>query len=262
MKKKFDLKKIDWRRVLTHRATTHSVAVIMGLLMGLVINNNAQQNRFEDAEDAALRADNREYFNPNVWPEINWRNNSNQVVAQRFGETVAKEMAMDIDSINNGLMTPGQKYGIDYNYCNKAVTTAIMDAAKRIKLKQRGGVQTFVGRESVPATYNGDSLVAYFTRNYGDKVQGAIIQNPTAEDFQNISAGSVVRFGGHSKLFMGYGYVDESNRTFVPGKRGRPVIASGYNDRFDYFDGGSCTVVDIPKIIQYKLQFEQGRHTR
>ncbi len=271
-----DWKNIDWKHILIHPATTHSATVILGLLIGLMINNGAKENRFQDAEQAALFVRgqdsgdnnretlvlNREYFNPNVWPQINWRNNSNQAVAQLFGETIAKEMAMDIDSVNRGLMTPGEKYGLDYNYCNLAVTTAIRDAAKRIKLKRRGGVQTFVGRESVPALYNGDSLVNYFTREYADKVPHAIVQNPSIQDMENISTGSVVRFGGHSKMFMGFGFVDESGRTFVPSKRGRPVVASGYNDRFGYFDGGSCTVVDIPKIIQYKLQVEQGRHTR
>ena len=41
-----------------------------------------------------------------------------------------------------------------------------------------------------------------------------------------------------------------------------PVITSGYNDSFEYFTGGNCTVVDMSKVVEYKLQNERGRHTR
>ncbi len=254
--------KIDWKKVFTHKATTHSAAAVLGLALGLLINNGAKKANFEKAETEQLNVHGREYFDPNVWPQVNWTNHSNQHVAQLFGETIAKEMAMDIDSIFNRTSTPGKLYGLDYNYCNAAVTTAIRDAALRIKLKKKGKVQTFVGRESIPALTNGDSLVAYFGRNFENTVDGAIVRNPTTADFSRISTGSVVRFPGHSKLFMGFGYVDESGHNFVPSKRGKPVIASGYNDKFSYFEDAPCIVVDIPKIIQYKLQNEVGRHTR
>lgn len=39
-------------------------------------------------------------------------------------------------------------------------------------------------------------------------------------------------------------------------------ITSGYNDSFEYFTGGNCTVVDLSKVVQYKLQNERDRHTR
>jgi hypothetical protein len=166
---------------------------------------------------------------------------------------------MDIDSINRGLATPGKLFGLDHNYCNKSVTEAIADATRRLQFREHNyAARPFAkkaGRRE--ALYNGDYLLDYFAR---DSIPNAIIKNPTAEDFKHISAGSVVRFYLHTKMFIGIGYVDGTGKTFVPDAAGKPVVASGYNERFSYFDGGECTVVDIARVVEHKLaQTGRGR---
>lgn len=277
--------KRDVKRVLTHPVATHFYTLVAGAMLAWGLKNNAKQNRFEDREDDALNKFhteyvdpatgervtaetfnpatlNRAYFDPNSYPVINWTNYSNQKVGEVFGEIIAKEMALGIDSVNHHLTTPGKKYGLDYNYCNKAATTAIQDAERRSGLVKRGKVDVFDRQEGRrDAIYNGDSFVNYFKGQYGE-VAGAVIENPEPAAFANIGKGAIVRFPGHTKVFIGRGFVDQSGRVFAPDDRGQPVIASGYNDSFEYFTGGNCTVVDLSKVVQYKLQNERGRHTR
>ncbi|MBQ6110570.1 MAG: hypothetical protein IJL05_04270 [Alphaproteobacteria bacterium] len=272
-------------KVLTHTITTHFYALVAGALMMYGMVNNAEHNRFKDNEDDALyklhaeytehttgkvvkaenfNADslNRAYFDPNSFPRINWVNDSNQKVGKVFGKISAKEMAVAIDAINHNLTTPGKKYNLDYNYCHKAVTTAYEDAIKRSNMKTKGKMDIFDDEaKQAGVLYNGDTFVSYHKRKYG-QVPGAIIENPTAEDFARISEGSLVRFGGHSKMFIGIGFVDSDNKVFVPDANGKPVIASGYDESFKYFDGDDCTVVDMSKIVYYKLENEAKRHTR
>ena len=277
--------KKDIKKVLSHPAATHVYTFIAGVLLAWGLTNNAKQNLFEDREDEALKKFhteyvdpvtgklvtsetfnpatlNRAYFDPNSYPVINWTNHSNQKVGEVFGEIVAKEMALGIDSVNHNLTTPGKKYGLDYNYCNKSATTAIQDAEKRSGLVKRGKIDLFDRKEGRrDAIYNGDSFVDYFTSQYGE-VAGAVITNPEPAAFANIGKGAIVRFPGHTKVFIGRGFVDQSGKVFAPDDRGNPVIASGYNDSFEYFTGGNCTVIDLSKVVQYKLQNETRRHTR
>lgn len=256
----------------------------LGVVLGLIIRGNPEKIKFEEREDNALMkfhveyldpatnqrvtaenfnpaTFNREYFDPTTFPTINWTNHSNQKVGELFGEMIAKEMACGIDSINYHLTTPGKKYGLDYNYCNKSATTAIVDAAQRAGLKKKGGIEVFAVKQGKhDALYNGDKLVEYFSKQYGD-VPGIIIENPSIEDFDNIKTGAIVRFPNHTKVYMGRGFVDQSGRVFIPDHRGNHVIASGYNDSFAYFNGGQCTVIDMANLVATKLQ-QKGRHTR
>lgn len=280
-----NVNKKDIKKILTNPASTHFYTFVAGALLAWGLTNNAKQNRFEDREDNALNKFhteyvdpatgecvtaetfnpatlNRAYFDPNSYPAINWTNYSNQKIGEVFGEIVAKEMALGIDSVNHRLTTPGKKYGLDYNYCNKSATTAIQDAQRRSGLIRRGKINVFDNKQGRrDAIYNGDSLVNYFKGQYGE-VNGAVIENPAPAAFANIGKGAIVRFPGHTKMFIGRGFVDQSGKVFVPDDRGQPVIASGYNDSFEYFTGGSCTIVDLSKVVQYKLQNERGRHTR
>ena len=277
--------KKDIKKFFKHPLATHMCTFVAGALLAWGMTNNAKQNRFENREEDALTKFhteyvdpatgervtaetfntatlNRAYFDPNSYPTINWTNYSNQKVGEVFGDIIAKEMALGIDSVNHQLTTPGKKYGLDYNYCNKAATTAIQDAQKRSGLVKQGKVDVFDNKQgSHEAIYNGDSLVSYFKRQYGD-VAGVILENPEPSDFANIGNGAIVRFPGHTKVFIGRGFVDQSGRVFVPDNHGQPVIASGYNDCFEYFTGNDCVVVDMSKIVQHKLQNENGRHTR
>ena len=280
-----NINKQDLKKVFTHPVATHIYTFVTGALLAWGMVGNAKQNRFEDREDDALykfhseyvdpatgeritaetfnaATLNRAYFDPNSYPVINWTNYSNQKVGEVFGEIVAKEMALGIDSVNHRLTTPGKKYGLDYNYCTKSVTTAIQDAEKRSGLIKRGKINVFDKKQGRrDAIYNGESFISYFKDQYGN-VPGVIIENPEPAAFASIGKGSFVRFTGHKKMFIGRGFVDQSGKVFVPDDRGQPVIASGYNDSFEYFTGGNCTVVDMSKIVQYKLQNERGRHTR
>lgn len=275
----------DIKKMISSPITTHVCSFIAGLLLAYGLTTNAKQARFEDREDNALNTFkneyvdpmygrtitsetynpatfNRAYFDPTTYPTINWTNHPNQTVGEIFGEVVAKEMACGIDSVNHRLTTPGKKYGLDYNYCNKAATTAILDAERRVKLKQRGKIDLFdVKQGRRDAIYNGDSLVAYFSKQYAN-VPGVIIKNPSVSQLAQVGAGAVVRFPGHSKVYIGIGFVDPSGKVFVPDAHGKPVIASGYSDSFEYFSGENCTVVDLSKIITYKLQNETQRHRR
>lgn len=280
-----NITKRDVKRVFTHPITTHFYTLVAGALLAWGLTNNAKQNRFEDREDNALNKFhieyvdpatgervtaetfnpatlNRAYFDPNSYPTINWTNYSNQKVGEVVGEIIAKEMALGIDSVNHRLTTPGKKYGLDYNYCTAAATRAILDAQERAELVKRGKIDVFDAKQGRnEAIYNGDSFVSYFKNQYGE-VAGAVVENPEPAAFANIGKGAIVRFHGHTKVFIGRGFVDPSGKVFVPDDRGQPVIGSGYNESFEYFTGGSCIVIDISKIIQYKLQNERGRHTR
>ncbi len=203
---------------------------------------------------------NRAYFDPASIPTINWTNYSNEKISKLFGETVVKEMAMVIDSINYGLTTPGKAFRLDRNYCNKAATTAIQRAQVRSGLTQTGRVDLFNRRQGRPsALENGDKLLSYFNEQYGEKVADAFIENPEPADFANIGVGSIVRFSGHTKVFIGIGFVGDSERVFVPDPHGFPVIASGYDDKFSYYTGGDCKVLDVSKLVYYKLEKEAHR---
>ena len=284
-KKDFMMNKKQIRKIFSHPIATHVYAVGFGMLFSWLLVNNAKQNRMEEREDNALHTFhteyvdpatgdlvtaetfnppmfNRAYFDPASIPEINWVNYTNQHIGEVFGEIVAKEMALGIDSVNHRLTTPGKKYGLDYNYCTKAATTAVRDAMIRCQMIKRGKIDLFDKAEgSHEAMYNGDSFVNYFKGQYGN-VPGAIIENPTIDAFANMGKGAIVRFPGHTKMFIGIGFIDDSGCVFAPDPHGFPVIASGYNDRFTYYTGDeNCMVVDLSKIVYFKLE-ERGRNSR
>ncbi|MBO7509254.1 MAG: hypothetical protein J6T57_03195 [Alphaproteobacteria bacterium] len=277
------------KEILKHPITTHSAVALIVALVTWGLRPSAEEKLFQDNEDSALHTFrteyvdpvsgqtvtaanfgylNREYFDPNNFPEVNWVNYSNTKIGQIFGEYVAKEMACGIDSVNNHLTTPGKKYRLDYNYCTKAATTAVRDAEKRMGFvdkkgkAKKGRFELFSEKGGDQAIYNGDETVKYFKRLY-ESVPGAIIENPTSEDFKRLGAGSILRFPGHTKIYMGLGFVDMSGKVFVPSNRGRPVMASGYNDTFSYCgESENCIAIDLSKIVTHKFQDEIGRNTR
>lgn len=253
--------KIDYKKILASKPVTHTAAALTAFLLTLAFSGRDKAETFADAQDSAVyvsgnsganRTLNRDYFDPSTFKTVDWANMSNSEIAKLFGETAAKELAMDIDSINRRLATPGKLFGLDYNYCNKSVTTALVDATRRMKFREHNfAARPFAkDRGRREALYNGDCLVDYFA---SDSIPGTVFHNPTAEDFKHINPGSVVRFPGHSKMFIGIGFVDGTGKTFVPDAAGRPVIASGYNERFSYFDGGGCTVIDVARVVEHKL---------
>ena len=253
--------KIDYKKILTSKPVTHTAAALTAFLLTLVFLGRDQAESFADAQDSAVyvpgnsganRTLNRDFFAPSTFKTVDWANMTNTEIAKLFGETAAKELAMDIDSINRHLATPGKLFGLDYNYCNKSVTTALVDATRRMKFRENNfAARPFAkDRGRREALYNGDCLINYFA---GDSIPGTVLSNPTAEDFKHINPGSVVRFPGHTKMFIGIGFVDGTGKTFVPDAAGRPVIASGYNERFSYFDGGKCTVIDVARVVEHKL---------
>lgn len=255
---------MDIKQVLTSRKFTLPTTTIATFLLTLAICGRNPEEKFADRQDNAIhlseggRELNRNYFNPQSFKTVDWERMSDTEIAKLLGETSAKELAMDIDSINRRLATPGKLYGLDYNYCNKSVTNAIVDATKRMKFREN----CFAGRPFAKKTgrsealYNGDRLVAYFKSH---NIPGAIIENPTQESFKHINPGAVVRYSGHTKMYIGTGFVGESGTIFVPDQSGKPVIASGYNERFSYFDGAECTVVDIAKVVEHNLR-QAGRN--
>lgn len=253
--------KIDYKKILASKPVTHTAVAVTAFLLTLAFLGRDQAESFADAQDSAVyvsgnsganRTLNRDFFDPSTFKTVDWANMTNTEIAQLFGETAAKELAMDIDSINRRLATPGKLFGLDYNYCNKSVTTALVDATRRMNFREHNfAARPFAkDRGRRDALYNGDCLVDYFA---SDSIPGTVFHNPTAEDFKRINAGAVVRFPGHTKMFVGIGFVDGTGKTFVPDAAGRPVIASGYNERFSYFDGGYCTVIDVARVVEHKL---------
>lgn len=255
---------MDIKKILNSKKFTLPSTVVATFLLTLALCGRDAEEKFADQQESTVyttdvrsgeRTLDRRYFDPATFKPVDWANMSNAEIGKLLGETSAKELAMDIDSINRRLATPGKLFGLDYNYCNKSVTNAIADATARMKFRNN----CYAGRPfakkagRVDALYNGDHLVNYFA---SDSIPGTVIQNPTVESFKDINPGAVVRFGGHighTKMFIGIGFVDGSGTIFVPDPAGRPVIASGYNERFSYYDNDYCTVIDIAKVVEHNL---------
>lgn len=256
---------MDIKKVLTSNSFTLPTTMVATFLLTLALcGRNPEEKakeKFADKQEASVyttdnktgeRVENREYFEPSTFKTVDWATMSNSEIGKLLGEISAKELALDIDSINRKLVTPGKIYGLDYNYCNKSITKAIVDATKRMKFRKN----CYAGRPFAKSTgrnaalYNGDRLVEYFAK---DSISGAVINDPTEEELRRVNPGAVVRFPGHSKMFIGIGFVNSEGTVFVPDTLGRPVIASGYNERFSYYSGGNCTVVDIAKVVEYNL---------
>lgn len=252
---------MDIKKVLNSRKFTLPATAVATFLLTLAICGRDPKEKFADQQESTVytidadsgeRIFDRRYFDPATFKAVDWANMSNAEIGKLLGETAAKELAMDIDSINRRLATPGKLFGLDYNYCNKSVTNAIVDATARMKFRNN----CFDGRPFAKkagrneALYNGDHLIKYFA---SDSIPGAVIQNPSAEAFKTINPGAVVRFPGHTKMFIGVGFVDGMGTVFVPHAAGKPVIASGYNERFSYFSGGECTVIDIARVVEHNL---------
>lgn len=258
---------MDIKKILSSKKFTLPSTVIATFLLTLVLCGRDSEEKFADQQDATIyttdihsgeRVLDRRYFDSSTFKPVNWADMSNAEIGKLLGETAAKEMAMDIDSINRRLTTPGKIYGLDYNYCNKSVTNAIIDATKRMKFRNNcfGGRPFAKNKGRNAALYNGDHLVDYFA---SDSIPGTVIQNPTVESFKTINPGAVVRYSGHTKMFVGIGFVDGSGTVFVPDPAGRPVIASGYNERFSYYTNNGCTVIDISKVVEHNLA-KSGRN--
>ena len=264
---------------LAREVIIHIPAVLAGYLLALIAINLHDAHKFNQRQDDAVyttddRGDdaelNRDIFNPNSFEQVQWQYNTNQRVGEIFGKTAAKEYAMDMDSLMSGTATAKQMFGSERqarDYCTEAVIRAYKDATSRIRFR-RGNVAAipFPNQRCVEskafkkAMRNARHLVKYFEQ---DSVPNSIIKKPSEQDFQSISAGSLVRKGRHAYMYMGIGYIDKDGRTFVENPRGRPVIASNDNKEiFEYFDFARCTVVDVPKIVQHKLQHDVQRHVR
>lgn len=252
---------MDIKRILCSKKFTLPTTFIVTFLLTLAMCGRNSREKFENKQDKTVYTIdattgglvlNRKYFDPSTFKAVDWANMSNSEIGKLLGETSAKELALDIDSINRKLVTPGKLYGLDYNYCNKSVTNAIVDATVRINFRNNchAGRPFAKSTGRTEALYNGDRLVDYFAK---DSIPGAVIKNPTEEDFKCINSGAIVRFPGHSKMFMGIGFVNGEGTVFVPDANGRPVIASGYNERFSYYSYDNCTVVDIAKVVEHNL---------
>lgn len=252
---------MDIKKVLNSKKFTLPATAAITFLLTLALSGRDSKEQFADQQEASIytidaesgkRILNRRYFDPSTFKAVDWANMSNAEIGNLLGETAAKELAMDIDSINRRLATPGKLFGLDYNYCNKSVTNAIVDATKRMKFRNNcfGGRPFAKKAGRNEALYNGDHLIHYFA---ADSIPGTVIKNPTKETFKTINPGAVVRFPGHTKMFVGIGFVDGTNEVFVPDAAGKPVVVSGYNERFSYFEGGECTVIDIARVVEYNL---------
>lgn len=264
------------RKFLTKNVITHASAALVGYLLALVAISVHNENKFENRQNAAVYMTdargrdaklNREVFDSRTFENIAWQYNTNQRVGEVLGKTAAKEYAMDMDSLMSGIATSDQMFGKERDFCAEAVVRAYNDAASRLCF--RGGnarVVPFTAEKCDTskvlhqAMRNAKYMVKFFE---SDSVPSSIIKNPDDATIMRASAGSIIRRGRHCYMYMGIGYIDKDGRTFVADSRGRPVIASDDADQlFEYFDWSRCTLIDVPKIVEYKLQNEVQRHTR
>ena len=267
---------MDIRKILKSGVVTHMSAALVGYLMALSLIGIGKDVKFNKRQDAAVYTTdargrsaqlNRDIFDSGTFELIAWRHNTNQRVGEVLGKTAAQEFAMDIDSLKSGSATASQMYGDERDYCGEAIVRAYNDAVSRQRFR-RANIR------AVPfpadrcdssdvfkrAMKNAKHLVKYFER---DSVPNSIIVNPEKTDMGKISAGSIIRHGRHAYMYMGIGYIDKHGQTFVADSRGLPVIASSDGKKlFEYFDWSRCTVVDVPKIVEYKLQHDVQRHVR
>lgn len=264
------------KKFFKNNIVTHTSAALLGYLIALIAISAHSNNKFESRQDAAVYTTdargrnaelNREIFNPSSFESIEWQYNTNQRVGEVLGKTAAKEYAMDMDSLKSGAATAEQMFGDERDYCTEAIVRAYRDAGSRLRFR-RGNARAVpfpVAHCDTTETFqramrNAKHLVKYFET---DSVPNSIIKNPSETDFATISAGSIIRRGRHSYMYMGIGYVDKRGQTFVADSRGRPVVASDDdNELFEYFDWSKCTVIDVPKIVEYKLQNDVQRHVR
>ena len=135
---------MDIKKILSSKKFTLPSTAIATFLLTLVLCGRDSEEKFADQQDATIyttdvhsgaRVLDRRYFDSSTFKPVNWADMSNAEIGKLLGETAAKELAMDIDSINRCLTTPGKIYGLDYNYCNKSVTNAIIDATKRMEFR-------------------------------------------------------------------------------------------------------------------------------
>ena len=254
----------------------HVPAVLAGYMLALLVINVHDENKFEQRQDAAVYATddhsrdaelNREIFSVDTFENIEWQYQTNQRVGEMFGKTAAKEYAIDMDSLQSGAKTCEEMFGDKKDVCAEAVVKAYRDAESRQRFRRANfkAIPFPVERcdsskRFRKAMRNAKHLVKYFE---ADSVPGSIVKKPSTEEMATISAGSIIRKGRHCYMYMGLGYIDKDGRTFVADSRGRPVVASSDKKQlFEYFDWSRCTVIDVPKIVEYKLQHDVQRHVR
>jgi hypothetical protein len=268
--------KTQTKKLITKNVVTHASAVLVGYLLALVAISAHKENKFETRQDAAVYMTdargrnaelNREIFNPGTFESIAWQYNTNQRIGEVLGKTAAKEYAMDMDSLKSGSATAGQMFGEERDYCAEAVVRAYNDAVSRLRFRGRNACVVPFPAERCDTTeafkkamQNAKHMVKFFE---ADSVPNSIIKKPDEAEIIRASAGSIIRRGRHCYMYMGIGYIDKNGRTFVADSRGRPVVASDDSDQlFQYFDWSRCTIIDIPKIVEYKLQNNVQRHVR
>lgn len=269
-------KDVEVKKQLRKDILIHIPAAMVGCLLALLLVNVRSNKKFERRQNAAVYATddhsraaelNRDIFSPNTFESIEWRYQTNQRAAEIFGRTTAKEYAMSIDSLRSGIVTAPEMFDDVSDFCSEAVVNAYRNAGA--KLRVRGNNAKAVpfptercadSKDFQKAMQNAKHLVKYFET---DSVPNSIVKKPTEQDMCGISAGSIICKGRHCYMYMGVGYIDKMGRTFVADSRGRPVVAaSDKKALFGYFDWSKCTVIDVPKIIEHKLQNDVQRHVR
>lgn len=268
--------KTQTKKLITKNVVTHASAVLVGYLLALVAISAHKENKFESRQDAAVYMTdargrdaelNREIFNPGTFETIAWQYNTNQRIGEVLGKTAAKEYAMDMDALKSGSVTADQMFGDESDYCAEAVVRAYNNAVSRLRFR-RGNTRAVpfsAERCDSSETFksamgNAKHLVKFFE---ADSVPNSIIEKPDESEIIRASAGSIIRRGRHCYMYMGIGYIDKHGRTFVADSRGRPVVTSDDSDQlFQYFDWTRCTIIDVPKIVEHKLQNEVQRHVR
>lgn len=254
----------------------HIPAILAGYLLAMLAIHVHGNNKFERRQDAAVYVTdnngreaelNRDIFDPNTFESVQWQYQTNQRISEIFGKTAAKEYAMDMDSLNSGKATVKQMFGDESDYCAEAVVAAYRDAGTKLCFRRDNlkavpfPVEHCESSEKFcKAMRNAKYLVKYFE---ADSVPNSIVEKPSKEVMANIGAGAIIRKGRHCYMYMGVGYIDKNGRTFVADSRGRPVVASSNKKAlFRYFDWSRCTVINVPKIVEYKLQHNVQRHVR
>lgn len=255
---------------------THTSAAVLGLLIALISISVADERKFKSQQNSAIYTTdnhgdgaplNRDIFNSANFESIEWQYQTNQRVGEILGKTAAKEYAMDMDSLKSGAKTSQEMFGDRNDYCASAVVRAYNDAVSRLRFNRKNirAVPFPLNKRDTTedfeyAVSKAKRLCKHFEN---DSISNFVIKNPSESEMQNVSTGSIIRRGRHCYMYMGVGFIDRDGKTFVPDSRGRMVIASDDTDCiFEYMDMSRFTVIDVPKIVEFKLQTNVRRHVR
>ena len=224
----------------------------IGLLMFAACSRTPSQKRINKMHEKYVK----------TMPDVKLKKGDIAQNADKLTDVIAWEMAADIDSLIQGLVTPQQKYGLKDMYCNTAVTTAIRDALNKTNFKELYGVDFFANARTEDLQ-RGASFIKYLQKNkeaYEAATKTIDFENISADDYQNLSKGSIIFYRGnyvdvntgkkqrpysHTQMVGGKGFSDDvkgkeenganpMGTKFAPSNKGETITINAYGNGYRY----------------------------